>query len=1154
MNLKWRVRLLVAAVLAGATPWAASEIAQEPLLNRLNSVAPNLTLILDTSGSMDKDSMYEYGTPGSNGPAGPGPAPAPDNTDYGVNSPDINKVHYDPRIRYVPRTTANGTPEAPTNPSNSNSDHNVWKVHFRINPGQPYVTGADSSANYYNPYLPHVVAPASVVPGSTAPYPRDIDVRGMSLDDPVLPKFIGRSDCVRHASACTPREERVNYLAWRKWYKDRKRMAVTALGHALQPVVNESIRLGWGTIKQLRPLAGNPPTTPPTPAALSAGVSSFDTSAKQRLFQWLDNLTWGGGTPNKWALGSVGEYYRRTDSDGPWATTPNPNSVSIGSPGSPTGPGASELPENHASCRRSFALLVTDGYYNDGGPNNYGDFDGRAISVPPYTQPAQAPFADGTSVSYSNTLADIAMYYWGTDLRPDLPNRVPTVQTAAGHNPSTWQNTSFYAVTMGLLGSLPRTATVTQELFEARRNWPAPASDNPTAIDDTWHATINGRGELINVRSAQELTDAITRVLTNVAGTPQTQSGVAVSAIFLRNGTRKYKPEYVPGLWTGRLSALELDASTGNEKNPRVVHWEVERGTDLNGDPITTIPAHHARNIATWGGPAGGVTFDATNTGLPESLVNYIRGDSSLEIRKGGSMRNRTARLGDIINSNPVYVRDNVDLGYDNLGLGNYREFISYKKSRAGVLFVGANDGMLHAFRDSDGAETFAYVPKAVWSNLHKLAEPPPQFRHRYFVDGPHTETDAYLAGNWRNLLLGTTGAGAKAVYALDVTDSSNMEPRKVLWEINDSPPFANLGHVLSEIQTGVTVNGQWIAVFGNGFGSANGRAALFVVDLRTGALLAEFTPHTGPGNGVGGVRLVLDGDRRVIGAYAGDFLGNLWKLDLTGNPTDWRIGLGGAQLYTAGSGQPISAPPTVLPHPRGGHMVIFGTGKFLETSDTSPPYITQRLYGIWDAQPFGNAGTPPGATLSGVDRLVQRTITTTTVGQTQYFTVSSGTVEWGNGTGSGLRGWFLDLPNAGQRMIHPLEPLAGTFLLASTLSPESSAPPDVCVATGSGSGWVYIIDGITGSGPTLATLDTNGDGSINDLDVVVGGYADVVDGRPSPISLQVTASGSRLCIETAQSNCTQIRLQCGQLGAGACPVLPTGGIKSRSWRQLLMR
>lgn len=1138
MDHKWS--LFVAAALMGVTPLALSEIAQEPLLNRSNSVAPNLVLVFDTSGSMDSTLIYEYGDYGVNGPTGPGPT-AGSSVNHGLRSPDVNRLHYDPRVRYRPRLAHDGT--SLTRPAiNPNDPDNFdWRMFFRTNPGQPYAGSGDTVSNYFTPsYQP---PDGSVVPGSTATYPNRVRVN--SSPPAAFPKFINRTDCAA-ASSCTLQEEHENYLNWRAWYRTRAAMAQTALGFAFQPIVADSIRMGWGSLSNIN-----------DNNQLDAGVSTFDSGGKQRLFDWLYSRNFSDGTPNKHAVNKVGIYYGRADSDGPWATTPNPASVAITSyaAGTPSGPGAAELPANHASCRRSFTLLVTDGYYNSGGPTNILNRDNMTFSISPdvgapFVYSPSGPYAD----SHSNTLADIAMYYWGTDLRPDLRNRVPAVQTAAGFNPSTWQNTSFYAVTLGLLGELPRTPTVLADLGNGNRNWPTPQENFPTTVDDTWHATINGRGELINARNSQELTDAITRVLTGVAGTPQTQSGVAVSAVFLRNGTRKYKPEYVPGLWTGKLSAIELDAATGNERSPRLVHWEVERGTDLNGDPISTIPPHGARNIVTWSGSAG-VPFDAAATGLPGHLVSYIRGDASLELRKGGSMRNRTSRLGDIVNANPVYVRDNVDLSYDNLGLGNYRDFVAFKTSRSGVLFVGANDGMLHAFRDSDGVEIFAYLPKAVWPALHKLAEPPPAFQHRYFIDGPHSETDAYLGGSWRNLLLGSAGAGAKAVYALNVTDTNNMQPSNVLWEANHlTPRFGNLGHVLSEVQAGVTVNGRWIAVLGNGFGSTGGRAAFLVVDLHTGELLAERVSHTGPGNGMGGVKLVFDGNRRVIGAYAGDLLGNLWKLDLTGNPENWQVGLGGAPLYAAGSGQPISAAPTVVPHPDRGHMVVFGTGKFFETGDASAPYNSQRLYGVWDAQPFGASSTPQGSTLSGTSRLLQRTITTSTIGQAQYFTVSSGPVAWGNGEGVGLRGWYLDLPNAGQRMIHPLEPLAGTFLLASSISPESSAPPDACVATGSGSGWVYIIDGVTGSGPTIAALDTNGDGTINDSDVVVGGYRDVVDGRPSPISLQPTANASRLCIETAQSICTQIRLQCGQIGAAACPVNATERIKSRSWRQLFMR
>lgn len=1132
-------RCLLGACLAALTPIAASQIAQEPLLNRLNSVAPNLVLIFDTSGSMDMDSIYEYGNPSDTGPVGPG---TDGTTIRGPRSPDVNKLYYDPRVRYRPRVAYDGTP-LPLNPL---SDR--WKVYFRIGSGSYTTGGALTLATSY--HRPDYNPPSwSVVPGSSASYPIDVDISELPVTR-LFPKFVNRTDCVTYSNACTFTEERRNHSNWKKWYSTRALMAQTGLGAALQPVTPDSIRLGFGSLTKLE-----------DEQLLSAGVSSFSAGpggGKQRFFNWLYSQSFSGGTPNLPAVNNVGRYYQRTDSDGPWATTPNPSSVRVTTEPAPSGPGAAEPPANHASCRRSTTLLVTDGYWNSGRPTTAGNSDNTPFTIspavgPPFSYSPVAPYAD----NYSNTLADLAMHYWGRDLRTDLPNRVAPLNTIAGQNPSTWQNTSFYAVTLGLLGTLPRTASVTADLASGAISWPEPVANGPTTIDDTWHATINGRGELLNANNSQELTDAITRVITGIAGTPQTQSGVAVSATFLRNGTRKYKPEYVPGSWTGRLSAVELDVVTGNDKVPPVVHWQVERGLDPTGEPLTTIPAHTARNVGTWNG-AQGVVFNATNTGLTASLVNYIRGDTSMELRKtGGIFRNRLSRLGDIVNSSPVFVRDNLDLQYESLGLGDYRDFVAMKATRSGILFIGANDGMLHAFSDADGAELFAYVPQAVVPELHKLTQTP--FVHRYYVDGPNVETDAYRSSDdsWRNLLLGTTGAGAKAVYALDVTYAGfgSMLPADILWEVSDTKPgFGRLGHVLSEVQTGVTVNGRWIAVFGNGFGSAGGGASIFIVDLFTGELLNELRTSATGSNGMGGVRLVFDGRRRVLGGYAGDLQGNLWKFDLTGDPVDWKIGLNGSPLYSAGATRPITAPPTVVPHPDRGFMIAFGTGKFFETSDASPPYNPQRLVGIWDAQPFGAPSTPAGAaSLTGVSQLVQRTISTVTVGASEYFTVSSGPITWGNGLIE-LRGWYLDLPNSGQRTVNPLELLGGTFLLASTLSPESSVPPDVCVMSGSGSGWAYIIDAVTGSGPTLATLDTNLDGVVNDADEVVGGYRDAVDGRPAPISLQVTARTNRLCVVTAQSTCTQIRLQCGQQGMPACPSSSAGSIKSRSWRQLFMR
>lgn len=1116
-------------------------IAQEPLLNRPNTVSPNLVLALDSSGSMDADYIYSYGGTGS-GMGLPGPGGS-----YAKYSPDVNRIYYDPRVRYLPRVNylgaAVGTAPLISPP---------WNVYIRTGTG-PYTSGGTALSDYHNPsYSPGaaLLAPSA---STSVSYPNTVTTAA----GVVFPKFKNRTDCVATAASCTLDEEKQNYANWKLWYSTRGKMATTGLGAAFQPLKNDSIRLGYLNIDS---------------STLTQGVSDFTdvtgaTGSKAKFFDWLYAMSFSGSTPNLVAVNNVGKYFERSDSDGPWGSTPKPSSTGLSTVSSPT---STEAKTSHASCRRSFGMLVTDGYWNGTQPTTAGNADNIGFSISPAVGPAfvytpSNPYKDSTS----NTLADLAMYYWGRDLRTDLANRVPVINTNGINNPSTWQNMSFYAVTLGIDGTLPQTDATLASITAGTKSWPVAKADSPTAIDDTWHATVNGRGDLLNASNASELTSGLNKMFTTIAGTPQTLSGVAVSTTFLKNGTRKYKPEYIPGSWSGRLSAIELDALTGNDKVPNHTFWQVEQGVDANGDPISTIPAADARNVLTWNGSAA-VSFDASNVtdaSLGTDRIAYLRGDSSKELRKtGGVYRNREAKLGDIVNSSPAFIFNNVDISYEKLSpaLGDYRAFVAAKGARTeGVLFVGANDGMLHGFRDSTGAETFAFVPKAVVPNLYKLTEPAYTAvanSHQYYVDGPNIETDAYWGGSWKNILLGTTGAGAKAVYALDVTNPLSMTASSVLWEVNSSTSgFSNLGHVLSDVQAGVLQSGEWVAIFGNGFGSTSGAASLFVVNLQTGALLKEISVGSS-GNGLGGVRIVRNANQVIIGAYAGDLKGNMWKFDLTGaSSSSWKVGLSGSALYvakdTSSNLQPITAAPAVLPHPDGGYVVSFGTGKFYESADTSS-LLAQRLYGIWDKQVFGSATT--GAPLtSGLTDLVQQTITTVNVGTpaVAFYNVTANAVTWGNGV-SGVRGWYINLPNSGQRVAYPLERLSGTFVLASTLSPVSSAAADACVQTGSGSGWAYIIDGVTGSGPTKRVLDTNADGIVDAADALVSGWQDPIDGRPTPITIESTKLKDTYCIETAQTTCTRTELLCGQVGAKACPASAStaAGLRSREWRQLFMR
>lgn len=1024
-----------------------------------------------------------------------------------------------------------------------------------------------SSSNFFtsgNPagYTPDGGSP--IAPGATViAYP---NTASKSVAN--YPKFVARTDCT--GNTCTWAEERQNYANWYLYHRRRVDLARTGIGLAFKPL-GGTFRLGWGAINTIE-----------TNTTLDAGVSLFTQARKDAFYAWLYgvNTDPGGDTPNRLAMDRVGQYFSRSDSDGPWGTNPSYSSRSTSSATT----GGTENKANHASCRRSNMLLMTDGYWN-GASSNLGNVDnsnGPTIPSPTgstYRYTPTAPYKDSTD----NTLADVAMKYWVNDLLPDLANSVAAV---AGVNESFWQNVSFYGIGLGVYGTLKQTAATLADLTSGDISWPKAEANKATAIDDMWHAAINSRGQFLNAGDADSLTSAMEKMMVTINKLSSSQAGVAVSTANLINGTRKYTPQYTTGAWTGNVTSRNLNYSNGNEVSTA---WQVESKDPVTGEPVSTIADPVSRNIVVGNGAISGAkavsfTYAAMSTaGLTNlmtgtvnaSLVDYLRGDDTNE-GFTGIYRTREARLGDIVNSTPVLVKKGIDLQYDKLpgtvaGASSYRSFVASQASNAeGVMFVGANDGMLHAFRDGTtaspedgGEEVFAYVPRAVLPHLSQLADK--AYAHRYYVDGPLVQSPGYIGGNWKNVLLGTTGAGAKAVFALDVTDPLNMDASSVLWEVSSSTTgFAELGHVITDVQVGLLPSGDWVAIFNNGFFSASGSARLYVVNLATGALIKEIVAEAGSGNGLGGVRVVRDDKQRIIGAYAGDLKGNLWKFDLSGtSSSSWGVGLSGAALLAVGAGKPITAAPSVITHPKGGYLVSVGTGKFFEAGDISTTG-QQTLYGIWDSVAFGSSATSTGVAQTGTTNLVQQTISTktsvirtiittdltTSTQSVTYFDISRNTVDWAI-----KRGWYINLPNSGERIVYPTSSLVDRYIAVDSISP-SNVSANVCIQAGQGTGWAYIIDGLTGSGPGEAVLDTNGDDRVDSADALFSGITARADGRNTWVKVGGLSDATRTVfagITGGDGTGTVLSISCRL--TGTCAVPGTGSvIKSREWRQLFMR
>jgi Neisseria PilC beta-propeller domain len=248
-----------------------------------------------------------------------------------------------------------------------------------------------------------------------------------------------------------------------------------------------------------------------------------------------------------------------------------------------------------------------------------------------------------------------------------------------------------------------------------------------------------------------------------------------------------------------------------------------------------------------------GVAVASGPDGYGPQRVQWLRGNSANEVGTCGSctpsFRSRpTSKLADIIHSAPTYVAA-PGFGYpDSMEGSPYSAFATANVSRAAMIYVGANDGMLHGFSATTGREVLAYVPTSVYKNLSALttaslsATPGEATAHHYQVDGSPTVADVYYSGAWHTLLVGGLGAGGQGIYALDVTDPSNFSEANassiVRWEFSDADD-ADMGYTFAQPLLVKTNNGRWSVIVGNGYNnseddgqvSSSGHAVLFVLD-----------------------------------------------------------------------------------------------------------------------------------------------------------------------------------------------------------------------------------------------------------------------------------------------------------------------------------
>ena len=545
----------------------------------------------------------------------------------------------------------------------------------------------------------------------------------------------------------------------------------------------------------------------------------------------------------------------------------------------------------------------------------------------------------------------------------------------------------------------------------------------------------------------------------------------------LETGAYTYQAKYQSAGWGGQLIASSVNSSTGQlTEQWNAATWLTGSATTNdytkrkllynNGGTLTNFISNW-NNYTVLASPS--LSKPAGLSSTTDAQLKYLLGDRSGERQFNGTFRNRQGMLGDIINSQPVYVAaPTVSLYKDD---ASYTTFLQNQASRTPVVYVGANDGMLHAINAGTGAdrgkEMFAFMPTAAMAVLtqndpgsNRFPNWRPEYDHAYSMDGEITVADVKTATGWKTILVASMGRGGKSVFALDVTNPASPS---MLWEKSASD-ISTLGNSLGKPIIAKVADGDWRVFLGNGPNSGSGGSTLIALNVLNGNNAGSISAGTGADNGLGPVNVWdSNGDGNFDTVYAGDMAGDLYK---------FTIGGAAVKLFAAGTTQPITIAPLVAKNPYNppDTWVFFGTGRDLSLSDYSDSANAniQGWYGFID-----------GGALIAESSLEEVTIT--------YEDAIGRVLSENAGLASGKKGWFIDLklsggPARGERMVEP-NFFQGFTLIGTTRFPVSGDP---CAP--SGKGYTMAINPFTGGRLGSAFFDNDGDGTVGDTGDQVNG------------------------------------------------------------------
>lgn len=620
-----------------------------------------------------------------------------------------------------------------------------------------------------------------------------------------------------------------------------------------------------------------------------------------------------------------------------------------------------------AHCQRNFIVVVTDGLpTKDLGISAYlFDADGDGLD-PGDCMSIGMPY-NPSGWDCSHHFDDVAYWMFNNDLRPDLEGTQNIITYTIGFN-------------------------IDAPLLEL--------------------SAVKGGGLYLSAMNAAELWTSLELVIIDIIN--RISSGAAVAVVSTERGDeeRLYRGKFMPGTWHGFLEAFALPYEEGDSPL-----WE--SGYLLMQRAASSRTIHTGLGNSMMPFTSGNAVTLAPHMGIGDvarasQVIQWTRGDNVADLRHRNNWK-----LGDIIHSTPVVVGAPSNFSDD----ASYQSYMAAHANRTKMVYVGANDGMLHAFYADNGQEAWAFVPEFALPKLAAIADT--AYCHTYTVDLTASVRDCKIAGTWRTVLVGGGRQGGAGYFALDITTPNSPQ---LMWQIElpHGKPFA------SEVEFAV-INNQPVVLIGSGLDTDHGRASVHVYSVQDGThlggiLLSSDASERNKATEATVVDLNLDGNHDV--AYIADMLGHVWKLDFGGspNPANWD------RYCLWQDDDEITAPPTVA-HGEGNTIhVYFGTGAYLVEEDinTREEHIFGCIFDRQDGSEYADLVNQTGSIndLTGED------------------------------------GWYIELLHGdGERVTEPAVVVAGSVFFTTFI-------PSFEVCEAGGISWLYRLDYTDGAVPDDGEAD----------------------------------------------------------------------------------